>query len=145
MGDFSTLTDKDLTQSKNPEKSLSWTKTVESGAFIRTTYRKGNKRKTETKKMSKNDKKVVLGRIGDFEVYVYPFDYPDTVFIGTFPVSTKLDTFCINQLFTAYNRARWFLNGEWQNEPQSSKAAKIARQRIVSAYNQALHSQRRKE
>lgn len=130
---------------KDSKKQTTWSKTVESGAFIRTTYRKGNKRKTKTKKFTKNEKKVILARLGEYELYCYPFDYPDTVFLGKYPVSIQLDSFNIGGLFTCYNRARWFLNGEWQNEHQQTKQAKNARQSIVSAYNRALNEKRTKK
>lgn len=122
-----------------PKGSNSYTKTVESGAFIRTKWRKGNKRTVKTVKMTKNEKKVVLGYIGDFEVYVYPFDYPDSVFIGKFPVSTKIDFFHVKDLFVAFNRARWYLEGNWQNGANFTKQAKTSRDAIVSAYNRALN------
>lgn len=112
--------------------------TTESGAFYRRTIRKGNKRKTTTKKLTKNEKKVILCRLGDFEVYVYPFEFPDSVFIGKFPVSTTLDAFTYRQLFTAFNRVRWYLENNWQNERFQTKQAKTTRQAIVSAYNRGL-------
>lgn len=95
--------------------------------------------------MSKNQKKVILGRIGDFEVYVYPYDFPDTVFIGKFPVSTKIDIFCVNQLIQMYNRAKAYLNGNWQNVTQFTKEAKMTRHSIVKAYDLALNEQRSKK
>lgn len=133
-------------QLTNKEKNLSssWTKTVESGAFIRTKYRKGNKTKTETKKFTKNKKKVVLGYVGEFECYVYPFEYPDTVFLGKYPVSIQLDSANVNQLFIVYNRAKWFLEGNAFIEDGYRKAPNIRRRHIQSAYNQGL-SELRKE
>lgn len=145
MGALSLSRSEKKTRQNGCDQNKTWSKTVESGAFIRTTYRKGNKRQTKTEKFQKNQKKVILGMIGDFEVYIYPFDYPDTVFIGKFPVSTKLDSFHVKDLLIAFNRARWFLEGNWQNEAQTTKASKIARQQIQRAYNLALKDQRRPE
>ncbi len=116
----------------------SWTKTTESGAFIRTTTRKGGRRHQETKRFTPNDEKVVLGHIGDFEVYVYPYNFPDKVFIGHFPVSTVLDANCVSAVLSAYNKARWYLNGEWQNKPQHRIAPNSRRRSIVRAYNLGL-------
>lgn len=128
-------------KSKNPETkrgSLFGTKTVESGAFIRTTYRRGNKRKTKTQKMTKNQKKVVLGHIGDFEVYVYPYDYPDSVFLGNFPVSTQIDLSSINQFIRCYNLAKSYLKGTYFERNSHRKEANSRRQAIQSAYNRGL-------
>ena len=118
--------------------SESFTKTVESGAFIRTTLRRGSKRKQETKRFKPNDAKVVIGHLGDFEVYIYPYSFPDTVFIGSFPVSTELTANTLPEMLSIYNKARWFLQGFWQTEPEKSKAAKGRRQRILLAYNAGL-------
>lgn len=121
------------------------TRYTESGAFIRTIIRSGKKRKQQTRKFKKNDKKVILGHIGDFEVYCYPYDYPDTVFIGAFPVSTQLDNSNINGLIAAYNKARSFLNGNYFNKPNWRKGANSRRRDIKRAYNLGLNEQRSKE
>lgn len=133
---------KDTSQQSPP---FSMTKTTESGAFIRTTIRHNNKRKTKTERFKKNDKKVVLGFIGDFEVYAYPYDFPDRVFIGKFPVSTQLENANINTLFSVFNRARAFLNGDYFNKPNSRKAANSRRQQVQTAYNLGLNDQRSKQ
>lgn len=95
--------------------------------------------------MTKNQKKVVLGHIGDFEVYVYPYDFPDTVFIGKFPVSTKIDGNCINQLISAYNKARNFLSGNYFSGDGSRKGANMRRRSIKRAYNHGVNEQRSKK
>lgn len=122
-----------------------YTKTVESGAFIRTRYRIGDKRKVKTEKFTKNQKKAIFGHIGDFEVYTYPYDYPDTVFIGTFPISTKIDSSNVNQLIRAYNMAKAYLSGNYFSKPNSGKGANSRRQLIQRAYNQGLEEQRGKK
>jgi hypothetical protein len=118
------------------------TKTTESGAFIRTVIRHGKQRIQTTKRIKPNMKKVVLGYVGEFEVYVYPFDYPDKVFMGKFPVSTMLDSTNVKQILGVYNQMRWFLSGQAFNEPLKSKAANARRRAIVSAYNLALNEKR---
>jgi hypothetical protein len=101
------------------------TKTTESGAFIRTTIRRGKQRTQTTKRIKPNMKKVILGSIGDFEVYVYPFDYPDKVFIGKFPVSTFLDKTGLAGVQGIINISRWFLDGKALNELSAKEKARI--------------------
>lgn len=127
------------------KKRPPYTKTVETGAFIRTKYRSGNTRRQKTEILRKNQKKVILGHIGDFEAYIYPYDYPDTVFVGSFPISTKIENSNVNQLLAVYNRARWFLNGEAFTKPKTRKEANLRRQHIQRAYNCGLNEQRRKK
>ena len=115
------------------------TKTTESGAFIRTKIRYGNKTKTETLRIKPNQKKVVLGHVGEFEVYVYPFDFPDKVFLGKFPVSTALNSTDVKNILGVYNQMRWFLAGNAFIEPNSRKGANSRRRAIVSAYDCALN------
>jgi hypothetical protein len=125
------------------DNSDSITRTTESGAFIRTTIRKGKKRHQDTKRIKKNDKKVILGNVGDFEVYVYPYDFPDTVFIGTFPVSTQISTENVNQLIGAYNRAKAYLEGNYFNKPNWRKATNSRRRAIKKAYNMGLNDSKK--
>lgn len=75
-------------------------------------------------------------------MYVYPYDYPDKVFIGKFPVSTQIDTSTVNQLISIYNKTKWYLKNEGFNKPKKLKAPNARRRAIVSAYNLALNSQR---
>lgn len=129
----------------NSTKPVSCTKTVESGAFIRTVTRIGDKRKQDTKRMKKNDKKVILGHIGDFEVYVYPFDYPDTVFVGKFPVSTQLNLTDVKNTFGVVRKMYWFASGEAYSKPNWRKGANSRKRDIVSAYDKGLSEQRSKK
>lgn len=121
------------------------TRTVESGAFIRTTTRYGKKRKQKTTRITKNQKKVVLGFIGDFEVYVYPYDYPDVAFIGKFPTSVQINADNVRQLFSCFNKIRAYLNGNYFSEPNSRKATNSRRHDIQTAYNHALNEKRTKK
>jgi len=114
------------------------TKTTESGIFIRTTIRRGKRRKQETRRMTPNDEKVILGSLGDFELYVYPYKYPDSVFIGTYPTSTTFTLGNVGELIAAYHKTRWFLNGEWQNEPNWRIAPNSRKRAIQKAYNAGL-------
>lgn len=120
------------------KRGNSYTKLTESGAFIRTVIRKDGKRHQNTKRITKNQKKVVLGFIGEFEVYVYPYDYPETVFIGKFPVSTSIDKTNVHSILGVYNRIRWFIDGEAFREVESKKGVQRLRQHIVSSYDEGL-------
>jgi len=90
--------------------------------------------------MKQNDKKVILGHLGDFEVYVYPYDFPDTVFIGAYPVSTQITTGNIGEVMAAYSRASWFLAGNWQNKPNWRIGPNSRRRACEKAYNSGLET-----
>jgi hypothetical protein len=119
------------------------TRTTESGAFIRTIVRKGKRRKIETKRLKKIDKKVILGHLGEFEVYIYPYDFPDTVFIGSFPVSTQIDTSSFNQLIACYNKIRAYFRGDYYNKDGRVKEANSRRHTIQRAYNTGLDEKKK--
>jgi len=123
----------------------STTRTTETGAFIRVVVRKGTRRRQQTLRIKKNQKKVVLGFIGEFEVYVYPYDYPDTVFIGEFPVSTIIDSTNANMLLGVYNKIRSYLRGNYFSEPKRGKGANARRRTIKQAYNLGLKEERGKK
>ena len=113
------------------------TKTTESGAFIRTTIRKGKRRKQKTIRIKPNQEKVVLGHLGDFEVYAYPYDFPDRVFIGSFPVSTQIEDY--REVLSIGQRIRHYLDGDYlQNKRKKQKGAKVRTEAIVQAYNLGL-------
>lgn len=122
----------------NPEQNLTFSKTVESGIFIRTKWRKDKKTHQKTLKIKANMKKVILGHIGDFELYVYPFDYPDKLFLGKFPTSTIIESTNVKQFLGAYNQSQWFLSGKAFSKPTNRKGANMRRQQIQTAYNHGL-------
>ena len=121
------------------KKQESETIIKEHGVYKRTLYRKGRKRRQRTQRLKKNPEKVVIGKIGELEVYVYPYNFPDKVFLGQYPnftmTLTKQD---IPKLFCIYNISRWYFNGEWQNEPKKSKPAKRLRKLLILAYKTGL-------
>lgn len=135
----------DSTSKQSSPKTESMTKTVESGVFIRTTYRRGKQRKQTTERIKPNMKKVILGSIGEFEVYVYPFDYPDKVFIGKFPVSTYLDKSGVSGLQGMINICKWYLDGGAFTKETWRKAANSRRHVIQKAYDLALNELRSSE
>jgi hypothetical protein len=90
-------------------------------------------------------KKVIIGNIGDLEVYLYPFDFPDKAFIGKFPVSTPVSRSDLSNMMGIINTLRWFFDGKAFSEPKRRKAANARRRAIVSAYNLALSELRSKK
>jgi len=138
-------TSKDTPSNTSQPPMESMTKTVESGAFIRTVWRKGKKRRQESLRIKPNYKKVILGGFGEFEVYVYPFDYPDKVFIGKFPVSTYLVMSDVKKLMGLTATMRWFLDGKAFNEDGWRKGVNSRRRAIQNSYNLALSELRSKE
>lgn len=137
------------------ECELSITRERRQGTFETLRVRRGLKKRQRTEKSrehKKNPRKVVLCKMGDLEIYVLPFDFPDKVFLGKYPVNVELDEFTFNFLFKAYNRIRWFLRGEWQKEekrihkiPKKQVGLWILREKIKKAYNYALNEERMKE
>lgn len=121
------------------------TYTTESGAFYRKTWRIGKKRKTKTVRITKNDKKVILGHIGEFEVYVYPYDYPDRVFIGQFPVSTQIEATERRTLMGICAKICHYLAGTYFKEPNWRKGANSRKRDIQKAYNNGLNELKRKK
>jgi hypothetical protein len=112
------------------------TKTTESGAFIRTVIRRGKQRTQTTTRIKPNQKKVVLGHIGELEVY--PFDFPDTVFLGKFPVSVQLSRTGVSEMLRMSHTCRWFLDGKAFSAPNWRKGVNARKRDIQTAYNQAL-------
>lgn len=121
-----------------PRKPQTITRTTEYGYFIRKKLRKGKIRRQKTVKLPAKGKKVVLAKLNDIEIYVYPYDYPDKVFFGIYPLSTMIGEDDLSKLFGIYNKIRWYLKEEWTKKGDSRSKAKYPRQRIVNAYNAGL-------
>ena len=85
---------------------------TEYGYYIRRTTRYGKKRRQKTTKLPKNPEKVILGRIGDIEVYVYPHSFPYKVFFGIYPMSTYIEEHQKKDILVLYNKIRWYFNEE---------------------------------
>lgn len=121
---------------------------VRVGKYRLDRWKKGKKIHQKLQRQVSNRKKVTLCSIGNLEFYVYPYEYPDKIFMGIYPQSQTIGSFDLKKFWGIFNRLRWFLNGEWQ-KPQikhkNSKEANILRRRIVSAYNLALDEIRRKK
>jgi hypothetical protein len=88
--------------------------------------------------MKKNDKKVVLGHLGEFEVYIYPYDYPDTVFIGKFPVSTQIESDAWRNILKVAMRIKAYSENQYYKKDGWRKEANARRRDIKKAYNLGL-------
>jgi hypothetical protein len=120
------------------KKNESITTTEESGTFYRKIIREGKKTKTVTIKIKDNESKVILGYTGALQIYVYPYSYPDKVFIGKYPISTVIEKTTVQQLMSSMNIVRWFLEGNWQNTGKCRKNVRKVREMIQKAYNNEL-------
>lgn len=127
--------------------SIHISKSVEDeyGSFHRRIWREGKKKHTKTVKPIKNEEKVTLGFIGQIEVYVLPYSFPDRVFFGLYPYSTSIDKNDVSEIQSAYNKTRSFLREDWQIERRRGKGANARREAIVTAYNYGLESQKQQE
>lgn len=81
---------------------------------------------------------MVLGKLNDIEIYVYPYEYPDKVFLGIYPLSTVIGIEDLPKILGLYNKIRWYLQEDWLRKPKTEKGAKYPRERIVRAYNTGL-------
>lgn len=126
---------------------------TETGVFQRKYWRKGKKKRQKTQRLRKNPLKVVLGKIGDLEVYVYPYQFPDKIFLGHYPDFTMvLGKEDLGKIWGMLNKMRWYLNGEWSTKERKrygisevirTKQAKRARVAMVRAYNLGLSRQKK--
>lgn len=112
---------------------------VETGNFTRVLERSGKRKRQKTQRHKRNPEKVTLYKVGDLELYAYPYTNPDQMFIGSYPdfnmAITKAD---LSRLFGLYIKARWFLNGCWQNRRFKTKTAKSASTSICKSYDYGL-------
>jgi len=115
------------------------TQIEEHGVFKRTYQRKGKQKRQRTERLKKNPKKVVLCQIRDLELYVLPYEYPDTAFLGKYPTfSMAIDRYDLPRVFVFFNKLRWFLNGGWHKKVHSTKEAKKQSVSLEKAYNVGL-------
>lgn len=112
--------------------------TTETGVYQRKIYRKGKTARQKTIKCKKNPEKVVLGYLGQAEVYVYPYNFPDKVFIAQFPNKPiVIDTTNLGDLFKTFNLCRWFFNDAF-SKPKKRKGANSRRRSVSRGYKVGL-------
>lgn len=126
------------------ETKVSETIIEETGVFKRTLWRKGKQKRQRTERKKKNPAKVVLAKIGDLDLYVYPYDFPDKVFLGSYPNFTmSLDKADVKKLFKIYNISKWYLDQEGFTKPKgdrkSRRGADARRRSIQKAYSYGLN------
>lgn len=118
---------------------------TEYGYFIRRKTRRGKKRTQKTERLKKQSQKVVIDRIGELEIYVYPYDYPEKVFLGIYPLSTVIGEEDFKRFFGILNKIRWYFNDEWVKDRKREKGVKSLRQRIVNSYNMGLEEMKKRK
>ena len=122
------------------KKTPSETIITEQG-FRRIIYRKGKQKTQKTETHKKNPLKVTLAKIGDLEIYVYPFQYPDKIFLGKYPQFTMiLSKYDLGKWFASYNIMKWFLNGYWTKKAQKRKRSQKTSATIQKAYNLGIQN-----
>ena len=127
-----------------PRKRDSTTITREYGYFSRIKTRKGKKRRQSTEYRKTRGEKVLLAKLGDLELYVYPKDYPDRVFLGIFPMSTCISEEQLGLLFNIYNKSKWYLKEDWTRKDTWRKGANSLRRRIQRSYARGLERQKKR-
>lgn len=110
----------------------------EQGIYTRKVLREGKKTKTETTRIRINEGKVNIGSIGGMSAYVYPYSYPNYVFLGKFPFTTKIKKTNVHEFITTMNRCKWYLDGNWENGNQTRREVRELAQKIQNAYNYTL-------
>lgn len=124
-------------------RGSSETTLTESGLFIRKKVRKGTKTRQKTIRLKKNPEKVILGHIAELEVYTYPYDYPDTVFIGRFPMSVMLERGQENSLLSIRNKIKSYFDGAYYSKDGRIKATNSRRHTVQRAYNTGLDKRKK--
>lgn len=109
-------------------------KETEYGFYIREKWRSKKKRTQKTHRFPKNLEKVVIAQIGTLEIYVYPYQFPNQVFLGLFPINVKLSKYQANDLMRAFNTIRWYLEDKWTDKPTRNKKANALRRALQKAY-----------
>lgn len=90
--------------------------------------------------------KVTLVRLHNVELYVYPYDFPDVVFLGSYPHFTlEINKEDIKKFLIMYNRARWYFENHWQKNASKTKRAKRTSADISKAYNLGLNKLKKKK
>jgi hypothetical protein len=129
-------------ESQPTKKTPTVTKRVEHGTFTRTIIRRDKRVTVKTTYAKPNPKKVIIGKLGDLEVYVYPYDFPNRVFMGKFPVTFSLTKQDIAAMLGLASISTWFLNGNAFKSHRMGKAANARRRAILSAYKYAQNAER---
>ena len=76
--------------------------------------------------------------IGEFEVYLYPYDFPDKVFIGKFPVSTQIESDAWRNIAKVAMRIKAYSENQYYKKDGKRKEANARRRTIQTAYNLGL-------
>jgi hypothetical protein len=125
--------------------SMSIKKTKIVGRIYREEIEKDEKKKErETVEIERNPKRLVFGEVKDLQVYTYPYDFPNMIFIGIHPFSVGITERELNTLWGVLSRARAYFRLMKKSLPTppkygaKNKSAREFRKAIVKAYNAGL-------
>jgi hypothetical protein len=90
----------------------------------------------------KNPKKVVLAELNGLQVYVYPYDFPEKVFIALGGNNIQISKYEVNKLLFIFNRSKWYLNGGLKMALSGKSRSRLG-DFLKTAYNQGLKDVRR--
>ena len=113
------------------------TTTYESGQFERTKIRQGKKRKQRTVKIPKRESKVVLYKIGRLQLFAYPYDNRNKLFIGYGKFAHPIDKYSVHRILVLYNIAKWFLSKGFKLSMQGKSRSSLGKP-IQRAFKKGL-------
>jgi hypothetical protein len=76
----------------------------------------------------KNPAKVVIGSIGNITYDVYPYDFPDKVFIHASGEKHFIDKYDSAKMISINNKIKWFLNGGLESALSGKSKSSLARE-----------------
>lgn len=90
-----------------------------------------------TTRFPPNPAKVTLARCGMLEYSVYPYSFPDMVFVHLTGEKTQIDRYDVNRHFSAINKVRWYLFGGCKNAISGKSKTQLAKD-IKLAYEYSV-------
>jgi len=117
---------------------------------IKTEYRSGffeqqiitsnsGERHEKLVRYEKNPAKVILGSISNITYDVYPYDYPDKVFIHASGEKHFIDKYDSAKMISINNKIKWFLNGGLEKALGGKSKSSLAREiRLAYEYKRSL-------
>lgn len=148
--DFEHLTRRDLEKIVEKQKDLlergksrigelksNRTEEIQEGTFIRRTISHKGKKRTKLTRLKKNPEKVILCYLGNIEMFVYPYQNPDTIFCRIGKEITGLDKYEARKIMAVYNQINWALSGGIQDAVRGESNSKKAKE-IKKAYDYGL-------
>jgi hypothetical protein len=117
---------------------------------IKTEYRSGyyeqeiitsnqGERHEKLVRYEKNPAKVILGSIANMTYDIYPYDFPDKVFIHVSGEKHFIDKYDVNKMIAIKNKIRWYLNGGLERAISGKSKTSLAREiRLAYEYKRIM-------